>query len=277
MTNKFVQLTKNCFYSECDDFTDRPIFGYIQGKEKAIIIDGGASKRHVHEFLDSLKAHDLKAPDYCLLTHWHFDHIFGLSELNMPIISHKNTQEKILEAMAVDWEKEIVEKDMQIKNEFKDGVFDIGMALSDITFQERMTFELGDSQVIYEHITCDHTDDSCVIYSKESETVFFGDCLYCGFKDGIRYWDEDILMALYDHLIGYNGKYYVDSHRGLLTLQEMKDMRDDFALMIELIQKEYDANDIEKAKKHIKRKEMQDEIEMCCEFLLNGRKLKQKK
>jgi len=41
-----------------------------------------------------------------------------------------------------------------------------------------------------------------------------------------------------------------------------------------LIEKEYDANDIEKAKKHIKRKELQDEIEMCCEFLLNGRKLK---
>lgn len=104
--------------------------------------------------------------------------------------------------------------------------------------------------------------------------MFFGDCLYCGFKDGFRYWDVDILMALYDHLIDYNGKYYVDSHRGLLTLQEMKDMRDDFALMIGLIQKEYDSNDIERLKGQIKRKELQNEIEMCCEFLLNGRKLK---
>ena len=276
MTNKFVQLTKNCFYSECDDFTDRPTFGYIQGKEKAIIVDGGASKRHAREFLNALKEHELKLPDYCLLTHWHFDHIFGLSELNMPILSHEKTKEKILEAMAVDWEKEIVEKDMQIKNEFKGGVFDIGMALPDITFQEKMTFDLGDSQVIYEHITCDHTDDSCVIYAEEAETVFFGDCLYIGFKDGIRYWDEDILMALYDHLIGYNAKYYIDSHRGLLSLREMKDMRDDFALMIQWIEKDYNSTDIERVKSRLKRKEMQEEIEMCCEFLLNGRKLKQK-
>ena len=145
-----------------------------------------------------------------------------------------------------------------------------------MTFQEKMTFDLGEGQIIYEHITCDHTDDSCVICSEESETVFFGDCLYCGFKDGELYWNADILMALYDHLIDYNGKYYIDSHRGLLSLREMKDMRDDFALMVELIQKEYDANDIEKAKTQIKRKEMQDEIEMCCEFLKNGQELKQR-
>jgi len=274
MQNKLIMLTNNSFYSECDDFTDRPTFGYIRGKEKAILIDGGASKRHIHEFLEAIKQHDLKAPDFCLLTHWHFDHIFGLSELDIPIISHEKTKEKILETMKVDWEKEITEGDMQIKNEFKDGVFDIGMALPDMTFQKKMTFDLGESQVIYEHITCDHTDDSCVIYSEESETVFFGDCLYCGFKEGLRYWDEDILIALYDHLIDYNGKYYIDSHRGLLSLQEMKDMRDDFALMVELIQKEYNSNDIEKVKTQIKRKVMQDEIEMCCEFLLNRRKLK---
>lgn len=274
MKNELIKLTDNCFYSECDDFTDRPTLGYIKGKRKAIIIDGGASKRHIHEFLDALKQYDLRAPDYCLLTHWHFDHIFGLSELDIPIISHEKTKEKILEAMTMDWEKEIVEKDMQIKNEFKDGVFDIGMALPDITFQEKMTFDLGDSQISYEHITCDHTDDSCVIYSEESETVFLGDCLYCGFKDDLLYWNADILIALYDHLINDNGKFYVDSHRGLLSLREMKDMRDDFALMVELTQKEYDANDIEKVKSQIKRKVMQDEIEMCCEFLLNGRRLK---
>ena len=274
MKIELKKLTENCFYSECDDFTDRPTLGYIKGKRKALIIDGGASKRHIHEFLDELEKHDLRAPDYCLLTHWHFDHIFGLSELDIPIISHENTKEKIREAMKVDWEKEITEGDMQIKNEFKDGVFDIGMALPDITFQKKMTFDLRGSQIIYEHITCDHTDDSCVIYSEEAETVFFGDCLYCGFKEGLRYWDADILMALYDHLIDYNGKFYVDSHRGLLSLREMKDMRDEFALLVELIQKEYDSSDIEKVKNQIKRKEMQGEIEMCCEFLLNGQKIK---
>ncbi len=46
-------------------------------------------------FLEMLKEKNVSNPDFVALTHWHWDHIFGLSVLqNALTISHAETKKK---------------------------------------------------------------------------------------------------------------------------------------------------------------------------------------
>ena len=58
------------------------------------MIDAGNSEEHAQLFLEMLKEQNVSNPDFVALTHWHWDHIFGLSVLrNALTISHAETKE----------------------------------------------------------------------------------------------------------------------------------------------------------------------------------------
>ncbi|ESU33690.1 hypothetical protein G3A_05660 [Bacillus sp. 17376] len=61
--------------------TDRPILGMVVGTERTLMIDAGNSENHANLFIDMLKEKGVDEPSYVVLTHWHWDHIFGLSAL----------------------------------------------------------------------------------------------------------------------------------------------------------------------------------------------------
>ena len=53
------------------------------------------SEEHAQLFLEMLKEQNVSNPDFVALTHWHWDHIFGLSVLrNALTISHAETKKK---------------------------------------------------------------------------------------------------------------------------------------------------------------------------------------
>src|SRR5690349_23500553 len=70
---------------------DRPSLCAVVGTNHTLMLDAGASRTHTRLFLDALSAAQLPHPDYVALTHWHWDHIFGAAELNIPIIAHHQT------------------------------------------------------------------------------------------------------------------------------------------------------------------------------------------
>lgn len=76
----FIKLTDNIFYSQWDSATDRPILGYIKGSNFSVMVDGGNSAVHVRDYLDGLNRLGLPVPKYCTITHWHWDHTFGIHE-----------------------------------------------------------------------------------------------------------------------------------------------------------------------------------------------------
>ena len=67
------QITPNIYVSDNEELNDRPQLGYIKGSKYAIMIDAGNSPAHAQLFIDELKKMDLKAPDFVILTHWHWD------------------------------------------------------------------------------------------------------------------------------------------------------------------------------------------------------------
>lgn len=237
MEQKFIKLTENFYFMEHEDERDRPVLGYFKGTTGSIMVDGGASIKHVQEFLNHLKENHLSHPDYCVLTHWHWDHIFGLTELNCTLIGHDNTK-TIMKAMEnTNWKETIKENDYVIKNEFSDGVFDIGIRLPDITFEKKMTIDLGSDTLMVEKVQSDHTDDCCVMFSPKEKVLMFGDCLYTGSDDEKGfYYHRDVYLNLIKKLLSFKAEYYIDSHRGVIKHEDMEKIYTEFEALTGLIE-----------------------------------------
>lgn len=86
---------------------DRPIFALIQGDKNSLIIDTGNSPSHANLFQNAIK--DINIGNvFIVLTHWHWDHIFGACEFNYPIISSQLTYEQILLIKKMKWDKKSI-------------------------------------------------------------------------------------------------------------------------------------------------------------------------
>ncbi|MFP3489602.1 MBL fold metallo-hydrolase, partial [Staphylococcus sp. SIMBA_130] len=72
--------------------------------EKSLMIDAGNSENHARSFLEELSDRGLKRPDLLALTHWHWDHIFGLSALRDTVsISSLQTKEEMAKLIPLSW------------------------------------------------------------------------------------------------------------------------------------------------------------------------------
>ncbi|MGA9231631.1 MAG: MBL fold metallo-hydrolase, partial [Exiguobacterium oxidotolerans] len=103
---QFNQLTDRVWYQTPVSETDRPILGLIVGAKRSLMIDAGNSSQHAALFLEEVERHGLKKPDLLALTNWHWDHIFGLKEMNVPSIATKRTVARIEQMLDYDWTDE---------------------------------------------------------------------------------------------------------------------------------------------------------------------------
>ncbi len=87
----FKQLTSRIWYQTPVSETDRPILAVVRGEKHQLMIDAGNSSAHAALFLEEMKTHNLGSPDLLALTHWHWDHIFGMKYLGLPSIATKQT------------------------------------------------------------------------------------------------------------------------------------------------------------------------------------------
>ncbi|PAC80536.1 Zn-dependent hydrolase, partial [Bacillus sp. 7788] len=75
------KIGQNFWYITPISLTDRPILGMVVGSNKTLMIDAGNSKEHAKYFIKETLKHENLTPDMVVLTHWHWDHIFGLPAL----------------------------------------------------------------------------------------------------------------------------------------------------------------------------------------------------
>src|SRR5436190_734052 len=99
LTHTFQQITPHVFWLSPNSATDRPTLGVIAGERGTLIVDAGNSPAHARHLLDEMAHRGLAAPTFVLLTHWHWDHIFGATEFHVPILAHAETK-RIVNEMA---------------------------------------------------------------------------------------------------------------------------------------------------------------------------------
>lgn len=219
-------LTPRVAWSPPDAQRDRPVLGAIIGARGSLVVDTGTSPAHASQFRRGLIDLGTAAPAYAALTHWHWDHVFGGSALNVPTFAHEETRQKVAELSRLDWRdnalnarvasgQEIAFSAAHIKLEMTSAERGaLAIPAPDIVFSSGIEVDLGDLTARIFHIGGDHTSDSSVVYTPEERVAFLGDGFYAGFAEGgaKRVYTTARLLPLLDRLTALDAEYYVLAH-----------------------------------------------------------------
>ena len=183
MFNKF---SDRIYIQPPEHFTDRPNIGLIIGDKYTLLFEAGNSAENVELLKGRLLADNLPQPDFIAISHWHWDHSFGMDAWNLPTIAGEKTNEYLKKVSGWKWDDEsmtgrvqtgedIVFCNEMIKREYPDRS-KIKVVSADIVFDGRMTIDLGGG-VIVELIHCKgpHASDSILCYVASDHFAFLGD------------------------------------------------------------------------------------------------------
>lgn len=276
------QIGKRFWYITPVSSTDRPILGMVVGNNKTLMIDAGNSEDHANYFIKALADQEVPNPDMVALTHWHWDHIFGLSALrHITSIASKATKKEMEKLLPFSWSDEAIDARVQegieiefcaraIKEEFKDHR-NIEITLPDITFEKRLEIDLGGVTCIIQYVGGDHAQDSAIIYIPEEKILFLGDCIYPNLYAKKENYTVKETLRLLDVLEEFEADTYIPSHQKPISkaafdeetakLRTIAQLTERYAGNHENIVKEYE--------NHVKRELTEDEKEAIINFV-NG-------
>jgi glyoxylase-like metal-dependent hydrolase (beta-lactamase superfamily II) len=211
--------------------TDRPILGMVVGRDKMLMIDAGNSEAHAELFINMLQEQNVPRHDMVVLTHWHWDHIFGLSALKGALsISSKETQKEIEKLVPYAWSDEALAERVKqgteiefcancIKEEYGEQR-NITITLPTITFEDELEIDLGGVTCVLKHVGGDHAADSVVIYIKEDKILFLGDSIYPDIFSPKRNYTTERTSKLVAQLEQFDAESYILSHWDSISRDE---------------------------------------------------------
>ncbi|AXI10980.1 MBL fold metallo-hydrolase [Oceanobacillus sp. 143] len=231
------KIGKHFWYSTAISLTDRPILGMVVGNNKTLMIDAGNSEDHAKYFLNELLKREVPNPDMVVLTHWHWDHIFGLAALpNTVSIASSETKKSMEKLIPFSWSDDALDERVKegieiefcanaIKEEFKDHR-DITIVLPDLTFEKRVELDLGGVTCIVQYVGGDHAADSVIVYIKEDKILFLADCIYPNmYAEKENYTIKETLRLL-DELESFDADTYIPSHQKPISKDEFNQEAD---------------------------------------------------
>lgn len=273
------KIGKSFWYITPVSLTDRPILGMVVGSKKTLMIDAGNSEEHMHYFLNELQKRGVPNPDLVILTHWHWDHIFGLSALPDTVsIASKETEREMEKLIPFSWSDEAIDARVNegveiefcakaIKEEYTNHR-NIKITLPDITIEKRAEINLGDVTCIVQQVGGDHAADSVIVYIKEEKILFLGDCIYPRmYAEKVHYTISETLRLL-DVLETFDAETFIPSHQQPIS----KEAFDKEVVMLRTIAKytEVCKGDlptiVKEYENYVKRELTEDELETISHF-----------
>lgn len=181
----FEQLTSHVYYRFHEVYSDRPTIGYIRGEKASLLFEAGSSPKHAESIRQELAGKQLPMPSYVAVSHWHWDHTFGLCAWDVPTIAGKATNWHLRKQQQLPWDDASVAKRVEkheeinfcyqmMKREFGDTA-NVRVVPADLEFEKELSIDLGG-------VTCrlitahgPHSYDSVICYIPEDRFVFLGD------------------------------------------------------------------------------------------------------
>ena len=177
---KLERLSERIWMMPYEEERDRPILGYIRGDRWSLAVDAGHSGAHTEEFYRLLRENELPLPSLTVLTHWHWDHTFGMHAVNGLTLANSRTdaalsaiREKI-EAEGREW---FLLQDYKIRNEYGENL-PVIVSNADVIFHGEMLLDAGNCPVRVFQSESPHTDDSTLIAVPGEKVLFLGDAAY---------------------------------------------------------------------------------------------------
>ena len=206
------RLTEHIWYMPFEEERDRPNLGYVKGDHWSLAIDAGHSAAHVKEFYTLLERENLPLPGMTVLTHWHWDHTFGMHAVNGLTLANDRTNGYLAE-----W-KDIIEKNgpeeflaihESIRREYGTDT-EVIVRKADLVFTGEVMLDLGGCTVKVITTDAPHTDDSALVYVEDDKTLFLGDSTCDDFFTGIK--RPDLCRKLADTIRGINPEICMEGH-----------------------------------------------------------------
>ena len=208
------KLTDRIYYLPHEPEVDRPMLAYIKGEKFSLAIDAGYSASHVEKFYKGIKECEFTEPDFTVITHWHYDHTFGMHAIKGISIAHKNTnqflQEQKDKAQDRNYINELKADDIHFQKEYE-GKDEVDIVLSDVQFEDRMVINLGGLTADIFHTVSPHSEDTVCVYIPEEKVLFLGDSTSEDFFNG-GYMDHSKLECLVKMIEAVDCEYCILSH-----------------------------------------------------------------
>lgn len=212
-----VRLTDRVYYLPHFEPTDRPILGYVRGDKCSLAIDAGASPAHVADFYRGIDAEGLPRPSYTAITHWHWDHVFGMAYVDGATIASRATNELLADELHLSetdadyWDG--MRRDTRgFADEFPEGTMP-AIVLSDIQFEDSLELDLGGVTVKLFRSVAPHTEDSVLIHIPSERVVFLGDSVYGMYDEqGEHAVDRTKLAILANTVRGLGCEWFAQGH-----------------------------------------------------------------
>lgn len=188
------KLTSRIFYLPACEQGDRPALAYLAGERASLMVDAGNSPAHARLFLSALGQQGLTAPDYIALTHWHWDHCFGLAALEGTSLCSAETNTKLAEMAHWKWDDasmaqrlrdgtEIASCDQNIRMEYPDRG-QIAVRTADIAFSGALSLDLGGLTAQLLPLPNSHAAGSLAVFVLEEKALILGDIICEDFYGG---------------------------------------------------------------------------------------------
>lgn len=216
------QISERVYYLPASEETDRPVLGYIKGDKFSLMVDAGNSAKHVEIYHNELNKRGLPVPDYVAITHWHWDHTFGMCAVKGIVIAGSTTNRQLKVVKNWEWSEQAMEMrlktgeeiafcDHSIRMEYPDRSRII-VRTADIEFDSNLTIDLGGIHCVLSNIGGPHSEDSVSVYIPEEKVLFIGDadCGDCYYNNGE--YNKDKLHKLITYLEGTDFIYYIHGH-----------------------------------------------------------------
>jgi len=282
------KITSNILFMPAEEKTDRPVLGAVSGAEKSFIIDSGNSPAHARQFIKKLSASRVPPPRLMGITHWHWDHTFGMSAWDIPIIAHTDTRKSLEALMEYSWDDGSLDKRVKqgleiefcaemIKKEFAWDRGQIKVEVPEIIFPDRLTIDLGGITCLIEKVGGDHDSGSTVFYIPEDRVLFLGDCLGPDLYAPQYYYSIGKFLGLLEKIRGYGAQIYVGSHgdpESSEGLEKEMEEWEEIARIVEKRGKDWEGI-LGQIKESFDREPTPDDREMA-ELFLNGLEIKER-
>ena len=206
------RLTEHIWYMPFEEERDRPNLGYIKGDHWSLAVDAGHSDVHVQEFYSLLEKENLPLPSLTVLTHWHWDHTFGMHAVNGLCLANVLTNRHLAE-----WKDKIQVEGPggfyaiaeSVRKEYS-GNKEVIVIPADLVFSGEMILDPGGCRVKIAQAEAPHTEDSTLVYVVEDKTLFLGDSTCPAFPHGSK--DKALSIKLADRIKAFDPEICVEGH-----------------------------------------------------------------
>ena len=225
---KLKQLTGRIWYFPMEEERDRPNLGYIRGEKYSVAVDAGHSEAHVKEFYQALQEAGLPLPGLTVLTHWHWDHTFGLHAASGLSLANSLTNKALREfreGLEKNGPDAFLKLDVSIRREYE-GDRPVIVVPADMEYSGEMWLDAGDCRIHVFQAPSPHTDDTTLIEVPEEKVLFLGDSAGGTFPT----WEKNLkLCALLAKTIEETDvDWCLEGHEEPCSKQEMlEDLRGD--------------------------------------------------